>query len=66
MNRVLYTGLIFFLNFFSPAQTRNDINYLTSSSLSGSARYISMGGAFGALGGDISAIIDNPAGSSVF
>ena len=25
-----------------------------------------MGGAFGALGGDISAIIDNPAGSSVF
>ncbi len=34
--------------------------------MSGSARYISMGGAFGALGGDISAIIDNPAGSSVF
>ena len=25
-----------------------------------------MGGAFGALGGDVSAISDNPAGSSVF
>ena len=34
--------------------------------MSGSARYISMGGAFGALGGDVSAISDNPAGSSVF
>jgi len=32
----------------------------------GTARYQSMGGAFGALGGDISAFSDNPAGSSVF
>ena len=32
----------------------------------GSARYNSMGGAFGALGGDLSAISINPAGSSVF
>ena len=66
MNKALYTGLLFFLIFISHAQTRNDINYLTGSSLSGSARYISMGGAFGALGGDVSAISDNPAGSSVF
>ena len=32
----------------------------------GTARYQSMGGAFGSLGGDISAFSDNPAGSSVF
>jgi len=32
----------------------------------GSARYQAMSGAFGALGGDLSAINDNPAGSAVF
>ena len=32
----------------------------------GSARFISMGGAFGALGGDVSSMVINPAGISVF
>ncbi|MBL4606110.1 MAG: outer membrane protein transport protein [Flavobacteriaceae bacterium] len=32
----------------------------------GSARFISMGGAFGALGGDVSSMTINPAGISVF
>ena len=66
MNQILFIGLVFLITLFSKAQTRNDVNYMTQSSLHGSARYISMGGAFGALGGDISAISDNPAGSSVF
>ena len=34
--------------------------------LNGTARYRAMGGAFGAIGGDLSAINDNPAGSSIF
>lgn len=34
--------------------------------LTGTARYVSMGGAFGALGGDMSALNVNPAGSAVF
>tara|TARA_R110001632_G_scaffold18712_12_gene57641 strand:- start:1543 stop:2928 length:1386 start_codon:yes stop_codon:yes gene_type:complete len=38
--------------------SRNDGN--------GSARFVSMGGAFGALGGDVSAMTINPAGISVF
>ena len=38
--------------------SRNDGN--------GSARFVSMGGAFGAVGGDISSMIINPAGISVF
>jgi len=37
-----------------------------SNQLNGSARYNAMGGAFGAIGGDISAIQDNAAGSAVF
>ena len=32
----------------------------------GSSRFNSMGGAFGALGGDLSSININPAGSSIF
>lgn len=34
--------------------------------LSGTARYVSMGGAFGALGGDMSAITQNPAAIGVY
>ena len=34
--------------------------------LTGSARYRGMGGAFGAVGGDLSAINQNPAGSIFF
>lgn len=37
-----------------------------SNQLNGSARYNAMSGAFGAIGGDISAIQDNAAGSAVF
>ena len=37
-----------------------------STDISGTARYRSMAGAFGALGGDISCISDNPAGLAIF
>ena len=48
------------------AQTVFDAVKAADSDLSGSARYSSMAGAFGALGGDVSAIKDNPAGLGVF
>ncbi len=34
--------------------------------IQGTARYVSMGGAFAALGGDVSAVVDNPAALGVF
>lgn len=40
--------------------------YAPSGELSGTARYLGMGGAFGALGGDISAMNSNPAGLGVY
>ena len=43
-----------------------DANILNSFEVNGTARYMSMGGAFGALGGDASAIIDNPAGLGIY
>src|SRR5210317_1556397 len=45
----------------------NDIGVLFSSeNTNGTARFNSMSGAFGALGGDLSAMEVNPAGAAVF
>jgi len=48
------------------AQSIEDALRFSTSELNGTARYIGMSGAFGALGGDISAISNNPASSAVF
>jgi hypothetical protein len=48
------------------AQTEFDVVKYLEPNISGSARYSSMAGAFGALGGDPSAIKDNPAGLGIF
>lgn len=50
----------------SQAQDINDALRYSSGEIKGSARFQAMSGAFGALGGDISAISANPAGSAVF
>tara|TARA_Y100000741_G_scaffold219590_1_gene167309 strand:- start:306 stop:1817 length:1512 start_codon:yes stop_codon:yes gene_type:complete len=47
-------------------QTINDAITYNLTDLSGSARFTAMAGAFGASGGDLSAISINPASSSVF
>ena len=48
------------------AQTEFDALKLVQSDLNGTARYMSMAGAFGALGGDASSIKDNPAGLGIY
>ncbi len=48
------------------AQTIDDVLRYSSENIIGTARFQAMGGAFGALGGDLSAINVNPAGSAVF
>lgn len=48
------------------AQTVTDVVRYSTENLQGTARYQALSGAFGALGGDISAIHVNPAGSAVF
>jgi hypothetical protein len=47
-------------------QTIDDILRVSYQDYEGTARFASMGGAFGALGGDISSISINPAGLAVF
>ena len=48
------------------AQNYKDALRYSTEDLSGTARFKGMSGAFGAIGGDFSAISINPAGSSVF
>lgn len=48
------------------AQTDQDAFRYSRPSLSGTARYTSMGGAFGALGGDFSTLGSNPAGIAIY
>ncbi|WP_224483712.1 OmpP1/FadL family transporter [Robertkochia aurantiaca] len=48
------------------AQTKSDVLSLGLDNLAGTARYQGMSGAFGALGGDLSALNNNPASSAVF
>ncbi len=53
---------------FSVAQSQDitDAVRYAHYNLSGTARFRAMGGAFGALGGDLSSINVNPAGSAIF
>ena len=55
----IFIGLIFI--FRLNAQTSEEAFNYSSSGVFGTARYISMGGAFGSLGGDLSSISKNPA-----
>lgn len=58
--------MVFLYTIASHAQSMDDILRYSRTELKGSARYVSMGGAFNALGGDFSAINDNPAAAAVF
>lgn len=48
------------------AQNISDVLRYSMENIQGTARFQGMGGAFGALGGDLSALNTNPAGSAVF
>ena len=63
--RVLFIFLIFCSQNIFSQNIYDAINYNFSNDL-GNSRFTSMGGAFGALGGNLSAISTNPASGSVF
>ncbi|MBQ9666534.1 MAG: hypothetical protein IJV33_08680 [Bacteroidaceae bacterium] len=50
----------------SYAQDSYDAQTMANSDLNGTARFVSMGGALGALGGDISVMSTNPAGTAMY
>lgn len=68
MKKILIYGCFLFTTFISLSQeiTPNEGLRYAIDNLTGSARFRSMSGAFGAVGGDLSAINVNPAGSAIF
>ncbi|MFO8021083.1 MAG: hypothetical protein R6U65_01350 [Perlabentimonas sp.] len=66
MKRVfILTAAILIVSSLS-AQNANDVLRLSQNISSGTARYVSMGGAFGALGADFTSLSSNPAGLGVY
>ena len=51
---------------FISAQSAIDVNNISTGELRGTARFMSMAGAFTALGGDLSSLNQNPAGIGVY
>lgn len=67
MKKILFTALsIFVLSSPTFAQTTSEILQLSQNNALGTARFNGLSGAFGALGGDLTALTINPAGSAVF
>ena len=66
MKKILPLFLLLFISISSFAQTDLDAFRYSQSNLSGTSRFTSMGGAFGALGGDFSCLAANPAGIAIY
>ena len=66
MKKQLFLLFACFAFGFTQAQDVTDALRYAQDNLNGTGRFRAMGGAFGALGGDMSAINANPAGSAIF
>ncbi len=68
MKKILFSIALLGCNLTLLAQEITPANAMqyAMDNLTGTARYRAMSGAFGALGGDLSALNSNPAGSAVF
>lgn len=62
----ILTAFAMLVSVSAGAQTIYDATNIASKDLSGTARFVGMGGAMGALGGDISTIGTNPAGIGIY
>jgi hypothetical protein len=65
-NLILTLSIILTLSLSIQAQNEVDALRYSQTSLAGTARYVSMGGAFGALGADFSTLSSNPAGIGLY
>jgi hypothetical protein len=63
---ILFLPALLFVVSFSYSQGEMDALRYSRNDLTGTARAMSMGGAFGALGGDITGVAINPAGIGVY
>ena len=66
MKKLILTSVASMAALGAMAQSGFDANQLSQSDLRGTARFMSMGGAFTALGGDMSSLNQNPAGIGLY
>lgn len=66
MNKHIISAIAAALPLLASAQTATEAYQLSRYDLRGTARFMSMGGAFGALGGDLSTLNQNPGGIGVY
>lgn len=66
MKKIFFLALASFAAVSLQAQTAFDAYKFSQPDLKGTARFMSMGGAFTALGGDLSSLSQNPAGIGVY
>ncbi|WP_121667969.1 OmpP1/FadL family transporter [Mesonia aquimarina] len=66
IKKVIVSSFLALLGWTAQSQNIAEALDFSTEKLSGTARFTGMSGAFGALGGDISSLKVNPAGSSVF
>lgn len=66
MNKIFLTSILSVAALTASAQSAYDAGNIVQTDLSGSARYVGMGGALNALGADISLMGSNPAGVGLF
>lgn len=66
MKKIYLLSTLLSLSCTTFAQSALDAYQFSQPDLKGTARFMSMGGAFGALGGDLSSISQNPAGIGVY
>lgn len=65
-NKVIVTACTLLAMATASAQNAYDAEKLLGNDLNGTARFVGMGGAMGALGGDISVMSSNPRVSAFF
>jgi len=66
MKKIILAMAVLFNGTLIMAQSELDALKYLQTDINGTARYMGMAGAFGALGGDASAIKDNPAGLGIY
>ncbi len=66
MKKIIALSCLLSISFYSFSQGEMDAYKYSTTELTGTARSMSMGGAFGALGGDISSMSTNPGGLGIY
>lgn len=66
MKKIIFPSLLALFAVSASAQSAVDAYRISQPDLKGTARYMSMAGAFGALGGDLSVLSHNPGGIGIY